>query len=71
MKVDNDTISIKAVDGKEHSFLRSDIDEMTKFNNDNISAKLDYWLLFTNNYTQAIVLNKEQYTELEAYIISN
>lgn len=71
MKVDNDTISIKAVDGKEHSFFRSDIDEMTKFNNDNISAKLDYWLLFTNNYTKAIVLNKEQYTELEAYIISN
>lgn len=71
MKVENGTISIKAVDGKEHSFLHSDIDEMTKFNNDNISAKLDYWLLFTNNYTKAIVLNKEQYTELEAYIIHN
>lgn len=71
MKVENGTISIKAVDGKEHSFLRSDIDEMTKFNNDNISAKLDYWLLFTNDYTQAIVLNKEQYTELEEYIINN
>lgn len=71
MKVENGTISLKGVDGKEHSFLRSDIDEMTKFNNDNISAKLDYWLLFTNDYTQAIVLNKEQYTELEEYIISN
>lgn len=71
MKVENGTISLKGVDGKEHSFLRSDTDEMTKFNNDNISAKLDYWLLFTNNYTKAIVLNKEQYTELEEYIISN
>lgn len=70
MKVENGTISLKAVDGKEHSFLRSDINELIKFN-DYISAKLDYYLLFTNNYTQAVVLNKEQYTELKEYLVNN
>lgn len=70
MKVENGAISIKAVDGKEYSFLRSDIDELVKFYYP-ISTNLDYYILFTNNYTKAIVLNREQYTELEAYIIHN
>ena len=70
IRIENDIVSLTAVDGKEYGFLTSDIDELTKFY-DCISDKLGYYVEFTNYYSQTAEITEEQYTELKEYLTDN
>lgn len=70
IRIENDIISLTAVDGKECSFLTSDIDKLVKFN-DYISDKSDYYVMYTNYYSQTVEITEKQYTELKEYLTDN
>ena len=70
IRIENDMVSLTAVDGKECCFITSDIDKLVKFN-DYISGKSDYYVMYTNYYSQTVKITKEQYTELKEYLTDN
>lgn len=70
IRIENDIVSLTAVDGKEYGFLTSDIDELIKFYNC-LSDTLSYYVVFNNDYSQTIKITEKQYTELKEYLADN